>query len=105
MHLEPSVLTLGYSAPPREKTMANISDDDIRRRAYALWEQDGRPDGNHQAHWDRAHQELLTGTPETPAEATPAAKARKTSGTKSPSLSVVPKNDTSSVAPRKRGKI
>lgn len=84
--------------------MANISEDDIRRRAYALWEQDGRPDGHHQVHWDRAHQELLTGTQETPAETLPASKARKAGTAKSPSLSVVPKDETPAVTPKKRGK-
>ncbi|WP_137391914.1 DUF2934 domain-containing protein [Rhodoligotrophos defluvii] len=26
----------------------------IRERAHALWEQDGRPDGRDQEHWERA---------------------------------------------------
>ena len=32
--------------------------DQISRRAYALWEQEGRPDGRHEDHWYRARQEL-----------------------------------------------
>jgi hypothetical protein len=30
----------------------------IRQRAHELWEQDGRPDGKAETHWDRAAQDL-----------------------------------------------
>ena len=30
----------------------------IRERAYALWEQDGRPDGRSLAHWSQAEAEI-----------------------------------------------
>jgi hypothetical protein len=30
----------------------------IRRRAHAIWEQAGRPDGAHQQHWDQAAAEI-----------------------------------------------
>lgn len=33
-------------------------DDDIRQRAYEIWEEDGRPEGLHLTHWARAEQEL-----------------------------------------------
>ena len=53
-------------------------DDAIRRRAYALWEKAGRPDGAHLEFWDRAAkafdegQELDEGLEETfPASDTP----------------------------------
>ncbi|PLU57684.1 hypothetical protein BMJ22_33635 [Sinorhizobium medicae] len=26
----------------------------IRRRAYVIWEQEGRPDGQHERHWEQA---------------------------------------------------
>lgn len=32
--------------------------EQIRERAYALWEEDGRPDGRDQDHWQRAAEEL-----------------------------------------------
>lgn len=38
--------------------MTDISEDDIRLRAYALWEADGRPDGSHDVHWLQALREL-----------------------------------------------
>jgi hypothetical protein len=30
----------------------------IRRRAHAIWEQAGRPEGAHQQHWDQATAEI-----------------------------------------------
>jgi len=30
----------------------------IERRAYALWEAEGQPDGRHEEHWHRAMREL-----------------------------------------------
>lgn len=32
-------------------------DEDLRRRAYAIWEREGRPEGRHAEHWERARQE------------------------------------------------
>lgn len=29
---------------------------DIRRKAYELWESEGRPEGRHDEHWRRAHE-------------------------------------------------
>jgi hypothetical protein len=31
-------------------------DDNIRRKAYELWESEGRPEGRHDEHWRKAHQ-------------------------------------------------
>jgi hypothetical protein len=33
-------------------------EDQVRERAYALWEQDGRPDGRPEDYWHRAEAEL-----------------------------------------------
>jgi hypothetical protein len=33
-------------------------EDRIRRHAYAIWEAEGRPDGRHEEHWQRAVQEI-----------------------------------------------
>ena len=38
--------------------MNMISDEAIRRRSYAIWEQEGRPDGKAMEHWLRAKTEL-----------------------------------------------
>lgn len=33
----------------------------IRQRAYDIWEQEGRPEGRHAEHWERACRELGNG--------------------------------------------
>ena len=30
----------------------------VRERAYAIWEQEGRPDGKDREHWERAHRSV-----------------------------------------------
>jgi hypothetical protein len=35
-----------------------VSADAISRRAYELWEQEGRPEGNDMRHWFQAEREL-----------------------------------------------
>lgn len=32
--------------------------EQIRKRAHAIWEQEGRPHGREQEHWERAEREL-----------------------------------------------
>ncbi|MFO1148296.1 MAG: DUF2934 domain-containing protein [Alsobacter sp.] len=39
--------------------MSQEVEDDIRRRAYALWDAEGRPQGRDLEFWLRAEQELL----------------------------------------------
>jgi hypothetical protein len=48
-----------FVSAERGKVMTN-DEDAIRRRAYELWELDGRPDGRHDDHWRRARLELAT---------------------------------------------
>lgn len=36
------------------QTYVTESDDAIRSRAHAIWEAEGRPDGRHDIHWQRA---------------------------------------------------
>lgn len=56
----------------------------IRRRAYAIWEREGKPEGRQDDHWRRAHDEMHgledapAQAPETPVHVAPAGrKARK----------------------------
>lgn len=35
-----------------------MSENDIRKRAYEIWEAEERPDGGHERHWLQAEQEL-----------------------------------------------
>ncbi|MCJ8518708.1 hypothetical protein ABID21_001594 [Pseudorhizobium tarimense] len=39
-------------------------DERIRKRAYEIWESEGRREGDHMAHWHRARQELDGGSVE-----------------------------------------
>jgi hypothetical protein len=36
----------------------HIDEDEIRRRAYRLWEAEGRPEGRWDEHWRRARAEI-----------------------------------------------
>ena len=38
--------------------MANPSEDEIRARAYKLWEQAGKPEGREDEFWQQAEQAL-----------------------------------------------
>ena len=41
-------------------TMSEQREQAIRERAYALWEQDGRPEDRSLAHWSQAEAEIGT---------------------------------------------
>jgi hypothetical protein len=43
--------------------MSAASKDDISRRAYAIWESEGCPEGRAVDHWLRAETELAAMTP------------------------------------------
>lgn len=38
--------------------MQHGRDEQIRRRAHEIWEQEGRPHGKEREHWERAEREL-----------------------------------------------
>jgi len=40
--------------------MTEKDEDLIKKRAYALWESEGRPEGRHDEHWSKAYQEHAT---------------------------------------------
>ena len=41
--------------------MSQDYEDRIRQRAHSIWENEGRPDGRHWEHWQRAREELENG--------------------------------------------
>lgn len=58
--------------------MAESEEDWIKRRAYALWEEEGYPSGKDREHWERAKLEYATLKPtasSTPLTAGPRKKA------------------------------
>jgi hypothetical protein len=57
--------------------IAHVQPDDIRQRAYQLWEQSGRAPGHDLEHWLQAERELAA-EPETVPAAPAAARPRRT---------------------------
>ncbi|MDX7952774.1 DUF2934 domain-containing protein [Lichenihabitans sp. Uapishka_5] len=51
--------------------MDNDTTDRIAKRAYELWEQEGRPDGRHDDHWSTAEREAAGGEAAVPSEPHP----------------------------------
>jgi hypothetical protein len=45
-----------HQLSPTEPGVA--AEEDIRARAYAIWEDEGRPEGQHLEHWRRAADEV-----------------------------------------------
>jgi hypothetical protein len=54
----------GHDADPKQV---------VERRAYAIWENEGRPDGRHLEHWQQALTQIEgeKEAPQTPADAAP----------------------------------
>ena len=84
-------------------------DEQIRSRAYAIWEREGRPHGRQEHHWHQAIREVDEGSgdqaatpPETPAASAPlvktAARAKRTS---TPKAEAKPKAPGEPKAPAK----
>jgi hypothetical protein len=42
----------------KEATVTDDRQERIRRRAHAIWEQAGRPEGAHHEHWEQATAEV-----------------------------------------------
>ncbi|MCF3643164.1 DUF2934 domain-containing protein [Rhizobium sp. TRM95111] len=62
-----------------EAAMADNEDDRIRRRAYRIWEEEGRPEGREYSHWLRARQEeRASGLPDDMSRADAAEIAKNT---------------------------
>ncbi|WP_081628394.1 DUF2934 domain-containing protein [Novispirillum itersonii] len=53
----------------RVPAMADLSHDQIRERAYFLWQQDGQPEGGNDWHYWLLAEQQITGAPHTPAQA------------------------------------
>ena len=49
--------------PSNESVVRTVSDEEIARRAYALWEQRGRPIGSPEEDWHNAKIQLCGGEP------------------------------------------
>ena len=64
---------------PETEPSAETQRQQIAKRAYALWEQEGRPDGRDLDHWLQAEAELASSADGPPdAAATPIRQDQKT---------------------------
>ncbi|MFB9949464.1 DUF2934 domain-containing protein [Rhizobium puerariae] len=63
--------------------MSDSEEEWIRKRAYALWEEEGYPTGKDREHWERAKLEHATLGP-TASKATPPSRSRKTAAAVKP---------------------
>lgn len=66
----------------------NDREELIRRRAYAIWEQEGRPEGQDKRHWEQASCEMTRGDAPSPMEETEGA-----TGALSPPASPPPRRE------------
>lgn len=65
--------------------MGTDNEDLIRKRAYELWDADGRPDGKSHDHWERAARELEEASTSKPSLASdPIASSDLAVGTNAP---------------------
>lgn len=46
------------AVPREDRAMTDAADSEVAKRAYSLWENDGRPEGADLEYWLRAEQEL-----------------------------------------------
>ena len=47
----------------------------IRARAHQIWEDEGRPEGRHEDHWQRAYEAIVDVAPVSPPKKTPSKEA------------------------------
>ncbi|WJR65376.1 DUF2934 domain-containing protein [Neorhizobium sp. CSC1952] len=85
--------------------MADSEEDWIKKRAYALWEEEGYPAGKDREHWERAKLEYATLKP-VASNAAPVIRRRKSAAEAAPAKAapktkaVSPKTATKAAAPR-----
>ncbi|MCB5203646.1 DUF2934 domain-containing protein [Neorhizobium sp. T786] len=62
--------------------MAENEEEWVRKRAYALWEEEGYPSGKHDDHWERARREFAA-FGSSPAKRTPTPRTASSPSSKS----------------------
>ncbi len=68
-------------------------EDRIRERAHRIWEEEGRPEGRHREHWERACREIdQTSSAQGAARTTPG--ATRTTGTQTSTGTQTPTGNT-----------
>ena len=69
---------------PAKVLSALMTEDAIRARAYQIWEEEGRPEGRHELHWQRALEWVAS-------QAVMPAKAPRAKASKAPKAKLTPK--------------
>lgn len=82
-------------------TNGSEKQDLIRKKAYAIWETEGRPHGQDERHWQQAEAEIETSSP-TAKPATRKAAATKAAAPKPASAKTVAPKPATGKAPAKR---
>ena len=83
--------------------MTESDEDLISKRAYALWEQEGWPEGRHHEHWQQAAREFQEGKLKPSSEQT-GTVSPMAAPSDSPDIAAEPLNqDDAPVAPKMRG--
>jgi hypothetical protein len=78
-------------------------DEQLRQRAYRIWEADGRPDGMEAEHWARAEREIASEeTGVNPANAAPASRGRRKVPAAEPAAGIVADGAAKKAAPTAR---
>jgi Protein of unknown function (DUF2934) len=62
--------------PPMIHQLKSETEAAIRARAYEIWEQEGRPEGRHDLHWQRAYEAIVNVETVAPAAKQPVKAAR-----------------------------
>jgi hypothetical protein len=92
----------GHKLPAKSKSSdgpQTMTEDALRQRAYALWEADGRPEGQSDHYWHRAVAEN-GGRPGSPARKKAAPKADGKAKAKAAPAKAAPKKAAKAEAPK-----
>ena len=74
--------------------MEDVRQEQVRERAYQIWEREGRQDGRAEEHWWQAEQELAEPAESAASDivaAAPAAAESRTNGSAKPAKSAAPR--------------
>lgn len=71
-------------------------DEQVRRRAYEIWEREGRPEGRESEHWRKAVEELSAQRGNTDTQEVPATRVRGPAEASQPSGAAGSRSETAS---------
>jgi len=69
----------------------NDREEQLRQRAYGIWQLEGEPHGRDRDHWERAERELIEAAPEDPATSAQPATQRKKADAAPQTIAAEPK--------------